>query len=211
MKKTTLLLLFASLAANVFSQSAPAKDNLTNKPRYCILYIGDGFGTSAKTAARMSLGQGTIGKRFPSDAGFQVLALDKLRFSTSVTTHSANSWITDSGPGASAYAAGEKGKIDNEAISFNVGTNQSVETILEAAKKQGYAVGLITTTRITHATPATLQHTSGSAILKTISHLNIFLQHKNNMKTSITHHHQPSNLTTLQETGSYLCPKEMWK
>ncbi|RYZ82792.1 MAG: hypothetical protein EOP06_21115, partial [Proteobacteria bacterium] len=51
--------------------------------------------------------------------------------------------------------AGVSGKLDNEAISFNVGQNESVETILEKAKKEGYAVGLITTTRITHATPAT--------------------------------------------------------
>jgi alkaline phosphatase len=83
-----------------------------------------------------------------------VLSLDKLPFTTMVTTHSANSWTTDSGPGASVYASGENGKIDNEAVSFNVESQQSVETILEAAKKEGYAVGLVTTTRITHATPA---------------------------------------------------------
>ncbi|MGM5630704.1 alkaline phosphatase [Apibacter raozihei] len=124
-------------------------------PKQMIMFIGDGFGTSAKVAARMSLGQGTEGKRFTKDAGYQILALDKLKFQGSLTTHSLNSWITDSGPGASAYSAGESGKLDNEAISYNVGKGESVETILEKAKKEGYAVGLITTTRITHATPAT--------------------------------------------------------
>lgn len=130
------------------------QDRDEEKPKYCILFIGDGFGVSAKTAARMAMGQGTIGKRFSNDPGFKVLALDKLRFNAMVTTHSANSWITDSGPGAAVYAAGEKGKTDNESISFDVKENTPVETILEAAKKEGYAVGLITTTRITHATPA---------------------------------------------------------
>ncbi len=127
----------------------------TTPPKQMIMFIGDGFGTSAKVAARMALGQGTEGKRFTTDPNFHILALDKLKFQGSLTTHSRNSWITDSGPGASAYAAGVEGKLDNEAISFNVGANESVETILEKAKKAGYAVGLITTTRITHATPAT--------------------------------------------------------
>ena len=119
-----------------------------------IMYIGDGFGIAPKTATRMALGQGTEGKRYTSDPGFQILALDKLKYQATVTTHSLNSWITDSGPGASVYAGGKDGKIDNEAISYSVKDSKSIETILEAAKKQGYAVGLVTTTRVTHATPA---------------------------------------------------------
>ncbi len=136
-----------ALGVNAFAQSA--------QPKNVIMYIGDGFGISAKTAARMSLGQGTPGKRFTDDAGFHILALDKLKYNGTLTTHSLNSWITDSGPGASAYASGVNGKLDNEAISFNVGEGESVETILEKAKKAGYAVGLVTSTRVTHATPAT--------------------------------------------------------
>lgn len=102
----------------------------------------------------MALGQGTDIKRFGSDADFKILALDKLRFQATATTHSMNSWVTDSAPDASVYACGKKGKIDNEVISFNPSTNLQMETILEQAKKQGFAVGLVTTTRITHATPA---------------------------------------------------------
>lgn len=119
-----------------------------------IMYIGDGFGLAPKTAARMAMGQGTTGKRFTSDAGFQVLALDKLKYNATVTTHSLNSWITDSAPGAAVYACGRNGKQDNEIISLDPATGQSIETILEAAKKQGYAVGIVSTARITHATPA---------------------------------------------------------
>lgn len=147
MKKLLSTAALAALGCSVFAQ--------TQQPKNLIMFIGDGFGISAKTAARMSMGQGTPGKRFTDDAGFHILALDKLKFNGTLTTHSLNSWITDSGPGASAYACGKPGKLDNEAISFNVGTGQPVETILEMAKKQGYAVGLVTTTRVTHATPAT--------------------------------------------------------
>ena len=119
-----------------------------------IIYIGDGFGLAPKTATRMALGQGRDTKRFPSEAGFQVLNLDKLKYNATVTTHSLNSWITDSAPGASVYACGKPGKQDNEVIALNPGSGAAIETILEAAKKQGYAVGLVSTARITHATPA---------------------------------------------------------
>ncbi len=118
----------------------------TEKKRM-ILFIGDGFGIAPKTATRMAMGQGRVGAK-------QILNLDKLRFSTSVTTHSLNSWITDSAPGASVYACGDSGKIDNEMISWHPISKQPIETILEKAKKNGYAVGIITNTRITHATPA---------------------------------------------------------
>jgi alkaline phosphatase len=122
------------------------------KPKNVILYIGDGFGIAPKTAARMAMGQGQEGKRYSSDIDFKVLALDKLSYTAMATTHSLNSWTTDSAPGASVYATGLKS--DNEVVSFNIQTNKPIETILQKAKKQGYAVGLVTTTRVTHATPA---------------------------------------------------------
>lgn len=121
-------------------------------PKNVILYIGDGFGIAPKTAARMALGQGTNGKRYSSDPEFQVLALDKLKYTAMATTHSLNSWTTDSAPGATVYATGKK--IDNEVIAFDLEKYQAIETILEQAKKEGYAVGLVTTTRLSHATPA---------------------------------------------------------
>lgn len=166
MKKIILLVTFSFLLINMYAQTklhsskkneastTEQGKNKDKKPSYCVLFIGDGFGVSAKTAARMAMGQGTPGKRFSNDHDFKVLSLDKLAFNTMVTTHSANSWITDSGPGATVYAAGENGKIDNEGIAYDVSKGESVETILEAAKKEGYAVGLVTTTRVSHATPA---------------------------------------------------------
>jgi alkaline phosphatase len=124
------------------------------QPRNVILYIGDGYGIAPKTATRMALGQGQDGRRFSNDLNFQGMAIDKLRHVAMVTTHSKNSWITDSAPGATVYAAGKKGKVHNEAIAFDMDANQPIETILENAKKNGYAVGLVTSTRVTHATPA---------------------------------------------------------
>jgi alkaline phosphatase len=124
------------------------------KPRNVIVFIGDGYGVAPKTAARMALGQGQDGARFSDDPNFRLMQADNLRYNTVVTTHSMNSWITDSAPGATVYASGKKGKVNNEAIAFNMDSNTPVETILENAKKEGYAVGIVSTTRITHATPA---------------------------------------------------------
>ncbi|QKG57403.1 alkaline phosphatase [Hymenobacter sp. BRD128] len=143
-------LLAGSLLLTAFGPEVHAQATNNN----VILYIGDGFGLAPKTATRMAMGQGRDGKRYTTDAGFQILNLDKLKYNTTVTTHSLNSWITDSAPGASVYACGKPGKQDNEVLALNASTGAPLETILEAAKKQGYAVGLVTTTRVTHATPA---------------------------------------------------------
>ena len=144
-----LILALALVALGTAAETATAQQR-----QNVILYIGDGFGTAPKTATRMALGQGQTGSRFSTDPNFQLLQLDRLPFTGSVTTHSLNSWVTDSGPGASVYASGQPGKIDNEYIGFSPTSNQSVETILEQAKRAGYAVGLVSTARITHATPA---------------------------------------------------------
>ncbi|MFD1467455.1 alkaline phosphatase [Hymenobacter caeli] len=141
------LLISVAARQEVRAQAASTNQNV-------ILYIGDGFGLAPKTATRMALGQGRDGKRFATDAGFQVLNLDKMKYNATVTTHSLNSWITDSAPGASVYACGKAGKQDNEVLALNPASGAPLETILEAAKKQGYAVGLVSTARITHATPA---------------------------------------------------------
>jgi alkaline phosphatase len=148
LRNLTLWLGVGWLAAAALPAAAQATNNNV------ILYIGDGFGLAPKTATRMALGQGRDGKRYANDAGFQGLNLDKLKYNATVTTHSLNSWITDSAPGASVYACGKPGKQDNEVIALNPGSGAAIETILEAAKKQGYAVGLVSTARITHATPA---------------------------------------------------------
>ncbi len=148
--KTTYRFLLSAVIAGGLCGNALAQER-----KNVILYIGDGYGLAPKTAARMAMGQGKEGRRYTSDPNFQVLAADKLRYNAMVTTHSLNSWVTDSAPGSSVYACGPRGKGDNEAISIDVENGyEPIETILEAAKKEGYAVGLVTTTRITHATPA---------------------------------------------------------
>jgi alkaline phosphatase len=121
------LILAASLAL------APQAD----AQRKIILFIGDGVGAAHWTAARF--------------AAPDSLNVAKFRVAGLVDTRSSNSLITDSGAGATAYASG----IRTYNYAIGVGPDsQPVETVLEAAKKNGWATGLVATSSITHATPA---------------------------------------------------------
>jgi alkaline phosphatase len=84
--------------------------------------------------------------------------MDGMEQTGMVKTSSANSLVTDSAPASSAMATGEK--TNNGVISQNSSAIQgkrdgeNLTTILEMAEDSGLSTGLITTTRITHATPA---------------------------------------------------------
>ncbi|MDI2589539.1 alkaline phosphatase [Psychrobacillus sp. NEAU-3TGS] len=67
------------------------------------------------------------------------------------TTYSANADITDSAAAGTAMAAGVK--TNNGVIGFDPEGNK-VKTILEASEEAGKSSGLVATSTITHATPA---------------------------------------------------------
>ena len=120
----------------VLTGAAVAPLAAQDRPRNVILFIGDGVGASAWTAAK-----------FASDA----LAVRELRVMGLVDTRSSDSYITDSGAGATAYAAGVR--TFNGAIGVGPDSN-AVTTVLEIARDQGWATGLVATSSVTHATPA---------------------------------------------------------
>jgi alkaline phosphatase len=92
------------------------------------------------------------------------LAVDDI-LTGAIRTYGADSLITDSAPGATAYATGHKGT--DKALSIGayrrtVGSAKDEPnlayvprvTLLEGAKVHGYATGLVATSNIQHATPA---------------------------------------------------------
>lgn len=113
------------------SSAAPA-----SAQKRVILFIGDGVGVSYWTAARFASENLAV-------AQFKVMGL--------VDTRSSSSPITDSGAGATAYSTGVR--TFNSAIGVSP-DSQPVETVLEAAKKKGWATGIVATSSVTDATPA---------------------------------------------------------
>lgn len=108
----------------------------TNLPRNVVLMIADGFGPASVTL-------GAAAKGAP-------LAFDSVLVG-SVETSATDSRVTDSAAGATAYACGLK--TYNGAIGVD-DAGAPCRTVLEAAGARGLATGLVATSRITHATPA---------------------------------------------------------
>jgi len=105
-----------------------------------ILLIGDGMAQAQRTAARWSAG-----------GQYGLLAMDSMSFHGESQTASANSSITDSAAGGTAIATGVK--TNNGMVGQDPAGN-NLTSILEQAQARGMAVGLVTTTQMTHATPA---------------------------------------------------------
>jgi alkaline phosphatase len=118
--------------------------------RNVILFVGDGMGPEQVKAAGL-LAHGEAGK----------LSLETLPHRGQVMTASADNTVTDSAAGATAYATGVR--VRNGVISRAIpGDGPDLETILERSKGEGRRTGLVTTTYLTHATPAAFgAHASG--------------------------------------------------
>lgn len=130
-----------------------------------LFFLGDGMGITTLTAMRIYEA---------GEAGS--ITIDTLPETAFVRTYSADGQVTDSAPSMAAYMTGVKMK--NEVISMSTDTNayredgtqyvdangdstceagngEAVPTLLEMMKAEGFATGVVSTTRITHATPAT--------------------------------------------------------
>ncbi|WP_257284213.1 alkaline phosphatase [Endozoicomonas sp. SESOKO1] len=113
-------------------------------PKNIIYLIGDGMATAHRQVAEYYLQEKTGNPNAR-------LAMNSLPVAGINTTHSADSLVTDSAASGTALAAGVK--TNNGMISM-LPDGTKVATLLDGAQAQGKSTGLITTTRLTHATPA---------------------------------------------------------
>lgn len=111
---------------------------LSAGPKNVIYFVGDGLSTVQRRAPEIVLGKKLFMNSFP------VLGL--------YTTYCLDAIITDSAAAGTALATGHK--TNSGVISMDPTGKIAYETLAEAAKRLGKSVGLVTTTRITHATPA---------------------------------------------------------
>ncbi|KAL0624860.1 Alkaline phosphatase, placental type [Plecturocebus cupreus] len=127
-----------------------------------VLFLGDGMGVSTVTAARILKGQkkGKLGPETP-------LAMDRFPYVALSKTYSVDKHVPDSAATATAYLCGVKGNFQTIGLSAAARFNQcnttrgnEVISVMNRAKKAGKSVGVVTTTRVQHASPAgTYAHT----------------------------------------------------
>jgi alkaline phosphatase len=149
------VLVCASLALLGAGRAAPARN--------AILFIGDGMGVPVLTAARI---------HGPGAAGRLEMELENAAL---VRTASLDRMVTDSAAGAVALLAGER--VRSGTIGMSPGTRRTcsrvkrpdespnphfpcgpdarpIPSLADLALGAGMAVGVVTTTTVTHATPA---------------------------------------------------------
>ncbi|MEL6877788.1 MAG: alkaline phosphatase [Pseudomonadota bacterium] len=128
------------------------------KAKNVILFIGDGMGVSTVTAARIYAGQkrGATGEEY-------VLPFEKFDNVALVKTYNTNAQVPDSAGTATAMHSGEKTKIGVLGVGPNVtrgdcasGLANPLPLLSEEVKQKGLALGIVSTARITHATPASV-------------------------------------------------------
>ncbi|WP_321492943.1 alkaline phosphatase [uncultured Desulfobacter sp.] len=127
-----LLLLF--MAASAFA----------GQPRYVFYFIGDGLGAAQRQFSDFFLQEQL---KNPDSR----LLMNTFEIAGINTTYCADTLITDSAAAGTALASGVK--TNKGVIGKDVNGN-NVKTLTEAAKDHGMKTGIITTTRLTHATPA---------------------------------------------------------
>lgn len=126
------------------------------KARNVIVFIGDGMGVSTLTAARIFAGQAAGG-----DGESWQTAMDGLAHTALVKTYSHDAQVSDSAPTATAILSGVKTRngmigVGPEARLDDCASGKAhhLPSLIAMAQARGLATGVVTTTRITHATPA---------------------------------------------------------
>ena len=129
---------------------------ITGKAKNVILFLGDGMGVTTVTAARILEGQ-----RRGQSGEENLLFFETLPYTALIKTYSTNEQVPDSAGTMTAIVTGVKTKSGVLSVNENVtvgdyasAKGNEVTTILELAERAGLSTGVVSTTRITHATPA---------------------------------------------------------
>lgn len=133
MKRFLTLVLSVCLAAASFAQA-----------KYVFYFIGDGMGTNQVLGTEMYLAalQGVNGR--------ERLCMTQLPYSGHAATFSASNGITDSSAAGTCLATGSK--TTNGVLGLSP-QGDTLRTIAEQLKAEGWGVGIMTSVAIDHATP----------------------------------------------------------
>ncbi|CAF1369319.1 unnamed protein product [Rotaria sordida] len=142
--------------ARVSIEQALGRKENTRVAKNVILFLGDGMGVSTVTAGRIRKGQikGQLGEDCITEMEqFAYLGLSK--------TYNIDYQTPDSAATATAYLCGVKAQLGTIGVDGRAkrgdclsSSDAHVDSILDWAQKRGKKVGIITTARITHASPS---------------------------------------------------------
>ena len=128
----------------------------TGTARNVVLFLGDGMGLSTVTAARILEGQR---RGAPGEEG--ALAFESLPVTGLVRVFNTDQQVPDSAGTMTAIMSGVKTRAGVLGVASGVVpgdhttvADHHVPTLLELAEDRGLQTGIVTTARITHATPA---------------------------------------------------------
>jgi alkaline phosphatase len=160
MNRTVRIIIFAAALPLAACQSSANRLASTPAPparaKNVILFVGDGMGVSTVTAARIYEGQkrGQPGEE-------NLLSFERLPQTAMVKTYNTDAQVPDSAGTATAMNAGVKTRIGYVGIGEAAARGDCTSSkahhlplVAEAAKAAGLQIGIVTNTRITHATPA---------------------------------------------------------
>ncbi|KAB7496975.1 Alkaline phosphatase, tissue-nonspecific isozyme [Armadillidium nasatum] len=129
----------------------------TKTAKNVIIFLGDGMGVTVSTVGRIYKGQ----KKGFSGAE-EYLAWEKFPDVSLIKTYNIDKQVPDSASTATAYLCGVKGNHKTIGVNANVQANNCTasldpenrpDSILKWSQDVGKGTGVVTTTRITHATP----------------------------------------------------------
>lgn len=132
-----------------------ARNNITADGKNVVLFLGDGMGISTVTAARILAGQ-----RKGNPGEENLLSFEEFPVTGLVKTYNVDSQTPDSAGTMSALMTGVKTRIgvfgvDEHAVQTDCQSGQGREllSLLDIAELAGKSTGVVSTARITHATP----------------------------------------------------------
>lgn len=146
---------FKDSAANV---AAKAQVETKKTAKNVILFVGDGMSISTLTAARILQGQQQTGNQGGEE---HFLSFEQFPRTALVKTYNTNQQTPDSAGTMTAMTTGVKTKagmisISDTSLRGNCLSSKGNElvSLVDLANAKGLSTGVITTARLTHATPA---------------------------------------------------------
>ncbi|XP_032659795.1 alkaline phosphatase-like [Chelonoidis abingdonii] len=136
-------------------ESALTLTPVTRRAKNIILFLGDGMGISTISAARIYKGQ--LEGRPGEDSR---LAMETFPYVALAKTYNVDRQVPDSAGTGTAYLCGVKANAKTLGVSAtavygkcNTTWGNEVYSVLHRAKQSGKSVGIVTTTRVQHASP----------------------------------------------------------